>query len=38
MFFRSKDKEKENKYAVFPKVQTAEGWKRMMKELYQKKT
>ncbi len=42
MFFKSKKKEPENKYAVFPKVQTAEGWKRMMlqkmREMDKKKT
>ena len=42
MFFKTKKKEPENKLAVTPKVQTAEGWKRMMlqkaKELSKKKT
>ncbi len=38
MFFKNKKKESENKYAISPKVQTAEGWKRMMREIYKKKT
>ena len=42
MFFKSKEKESKNKAIVSPKVQTAEGWKRMMlqkaKEQNPKKT
>ncbi len=42
MFFKTKTKENEEKFAITPKVQTAEGWKRMMlqkaKELSNKKT
>lgn len=30
MFFKTKNKNEKDKYAVIPKVQTAEGWKRMM--------
>ncbi len=30
MFFKNKKKNSENKLSVFPKVQTAEGWRRMM--------
>lgn len=30
MFFKTKKKNNENDFSVTPKVQTAEGWKRMM--------
>lgn len=30
MFFKTKKKTSDNKASVFPKIQTAEGWKRMM--------
>lgn len=30
MFFKTKKKESEIKHTIIPKVQTAEGWKRML--------
>lgn len=42
MFFKTKKKDSEIKHAIIPKVQTAEGWKRMllkkMREMDKKKT
>ena len=38
MFFKTKNKENENNFAVFPKVQTAEGWKRMMLKKWKEST